>query len=137
MKEAYKITMTKIEKASRIVERIESTSFAKRLLRELNFYGELECADVTLDAELERENQMIIPLDEINVLEADKEESYNVYLDHNFERIWENLLADEALEKLHGVLRRMPEDKRSMQLYLTNYCPEYFKGESLGLMICY
>lgn len=131
------ITRTKAEKADKIVEKIDSTSFAKRLLRELSFYGELENADVVSDMEQETESRLIIPLDEINVQEADRAESYNVYLDDNFERIWENILADEALERLHGILQRRPEDKRSMQLYLTNYCPDYFRGKSLGLMICY
>ena len=131
------ITRTKAEKADKIVEKIDSTSFAKRLLRELSFYGELENADVVSDMEQKTESRLIIPLDEINVQEADRAESYNVYLDDNFERIWENILADEALERLHGILQRRPEDKRSMQLYLTNYCPDYFRGKSLGLIICY
>lgn len=129
--------MIKMEKPEKIVERIDNTSFANRLLRELNYYGELESADVAFDRERETQSQMIIPLDELNVLEADKAESYNRYLDNNFERIWENILADEALEKLHSILQRLPDNRRSMQLYLTNYCPDYFKGESLGLMICY
>lgn len=131
------ITMTKVGKAEKIVERINNTSFANRLMRELNYYGELEHADVALDKEQEAGSQMIIPLDEINVLEADRAESYNDYLDNNFERIWENILADEALEKLYGILQKMPADRRSMQLYLTNYCPDYFRGESFGLMIRY
>lgn len=131
------ITKTEMKKADKIVERINNTSFAKRLLRELSYYGELEHADVTSDKELQTENRMIIPLDEINVMEADRAESYNVYLDNNFERVWENILADEALEKLYGILQKRPDDRRSMQLYLTNYCPEYFRGKSLGLMICY
>ena len=66
------ITMTKMEKAEKIVERINNTSFANRLMRELNYYGELEYADVELDQEQEAGSQMIIPLDEINVLEADR-----------------------------------------------------------------
>lgn len=131
------ITMTKVGKAEKIIERINNTSFANRLMRELNYYGELEHADVALDQELEAESQMVIPLDEINVLEADRAESYNAYLNNNFERIWENILADEALEKLYGVLQKMPVNRRSMQLYLTNYCPDYFKGESFGLVIRY
>ncbi|MDO5410318.1 MAG: hypothetical protein Q4F21_07670 [Lachnospiraceae bacterium] len=130
-------TLTKKEKAEKIVERINSNSFAKRLIRELNFYGELESADVIVNKEHETQAQMIIPLDEMNVLEADEAESYSKYLDVNFERIWENILADESLKKLHMVLEKMPEHRRNMQLYLTNYCPEFFKGESLGLMICY
>ena len=131
------MSLTKVEKANKIVEQIESTSFANRLLRELNFYGELEHANVVIEKNEENCSEMIIPLDEMDVLEADQAESYNIYLDNNFERIWENLLADEVLENLHNILEKLPESRRSMQLYLTNYCPQYFKGESLGLLVRY
>ena len=130
--------LMKREKAEMIEERIESLSFANRLLNVLNYYGKIDHAHVSRKNDKETRNQMVIPLFEMNVLEADAAGSYNEYLEENFERVWENILADEEpIRKLHNTLKRLPEEKRSMKLYLTNYCPEYFQGESLGLVIRY
>lgn len=130
-------TLTKLTKAEKVVERIESASFANRFINELNYYGKLDHTSVSNDREQQTRSQITIPLDEMNVLEADAAESFNEYLDENFERVWENILADESMEKVHRTLEKLPEERRSVQLYLTNYCPEFFRGESLGLMVCY
>lgn len=130
-------TLTRKIKAEKVVEKIESASFANRFINELNYYGKLDHASVLTDREQQTRSQITIPLDEMNVLEADAAESFNEYLDQNFERVWENILADEAMEKVHRTLEKLPEDRRNVQLYLTNYCPEFFRGESLGLVVCY
>lgn len=130
-------TLIRKNKAEKVVEKIESASFANRFINELNYYGKLDHASVLTDREQQTRSQITIPLDEMNVLEADAAESFNEYLDQNFERVWENILADEAMEKVHRTLEKLPEDRRNVQLYLTNYCPEFFRGESLGLVVCY
>ena len=87
--------LMKREKAEMIEERIESLSFANRLLNVLNYYGKIEHAHVSRKSDKETGNQMVIPLFEMNVLEADAAGSYNEYLEGNLKRVGENILTDE------------------------------------------